>query len=138
MLYENNALGKLPDKRYAVLESQYTAEQEALDSEIINLQNFISGEESSPLSAGKFIALVKRYQDFEDMTNVMLNSSFTRYCSMSVRSKTGRIHRRPLRFTLTSSGGSRYRGKDTFRHRKRSSLSNARNTSGNRGMMPIA
>ena len=72
-IYEDNALGKLPDKRYAVLESQYTAEQEALDSEIINLQNLISGEESSPLSAGKFIALVKRYQDFEELTNVMLN-----------------------------------------------------------------
>lgn len=72
-IYEDNALGKLPDKRYAVLESQYTAEQEALDSEIINLQNLISGEESSPLSAAKFIALVKRYQDFEELTNVMLN-----------------------------------------------------------------
>ena len=72
-IYEDNALGKLPDKRYAVLESQYTAEQEALDSEIINLQNLIGGEESSPLSAGKFIALVKRYQDFEELTNVMLN-----------------------------------------------------------------
>ena len=72
-IYEDNALGKLPDKRYAVLESQYTAEQEALDSEITNLQNLISGEESSPLSAGKFIALVKRYQDFEELTNVMLN-----------------------------------------------------------------
>ena len=72
-IYEDNALGKLPDKRYAVLESQYTAEQEDLDSEIINLQNLISGEESSPLSAGKFIALVKRYQDFEELTNVMLN-----------------------------------------------------------------
>ena len=72
-IYEDNALGKLPDKRYAVLESQYTAEQEALDSEIISLQNLISGEESSPLSAAKFIALVKRYQDFEELTNVMLN-----------------------------------------------------------------
>ena len=72
-IYEDNALGKLPDKRYAVLESQYTSEQEALDSEIINLQNLIGGEESSPLSAGKFIALVKRYQDFEELTNVMLN-----------------------------------------------------------------
>lgn len=72
-IYEDNALGKLPDKRYAVLESQYTAEQEALDSEIINLQNLISSEESSPLSAAKFIALVKRYQDFEELTNVMLN-----------------------------------------------------------------
>ena len=34
---EDNALGKLPDKRYAILEAQYTAEQESLDSEIATL-----------------------------------------------------------------------------------------------------
>ena len=72
-IYEDNALGKLPDKRYAILEAQYTAEQESLDSEITTLQETISGEESSPLSAGKFIALVKHYQDFEELTNTMLN-----------------------------------------------------------------
>jgi len=72
-IYEDNALGKLPDRRYAVLEAQYTKEQEALDNEIINLQNLVSGGDDSPLSAGKFIALVKRYQDFEELTNTMLN-----------------------------------------------------------------
>lgn len=71
-IYEDNALGRLPDKRYAVLEARYTKEQEALDNEIISLQNLVSGEESNPLSAGKFIALVKRYQDFEDLTNTSL------------------------------------------------------------------
>ena len=72
-IYEDNALGRLPDRRYAVLEAQYTKEQEALDSEIINLQNLVSGGDDSPLSAGKFIALVKRYQDFEELTTTMLN-----------------------------------------------------------------
>ena len=72
-IYEDNALGRLPDRRYAVLEAQYTKEQEALDSEIINLQNLVSGGDESPLSAGKFIALVKRYQDFEELTTTMLN-----------------------------------------------------------------
>lgn len=72
-IYEDNALGRLPDRRYAVLEAQYTKEQEALDSEIINLQNLVSCGDESPLSAGKFIALVKRYQDFEELTTTMLN-----------------------------------------------------------------
>jgi len=72
-IYEDNALGRLPDRRYAVLEAQYTKEQEALDSEIINLQNLVSGGNESHLSAGKFIALVKRYQDFEELTTTMLN-----------------------------------------------------------------
>ena len=72
-IYEDNALGKLSDRRYATLETQYIREQESLDNEIINLQNLVSsGDENSP-SAGKFIALVKRYQNFEELTNTMLN-----------------------------------------------------------------
>ena len=47
-IYEDNALGRLPDRRYAVFEAQYTKEQEALDSEIINLQNIVSGGDESP------------------------------------------------------------------------------------------
>ena len=72
-IYEDNALGRLPNRRYAVLEAQYAKEQEALDNEIINLQNLVSGGNDSPLSVGKFIALVKRYQNFEELTNMMLN-----------------------------------------------------------------
>ena len=72
-IYEDNALGRLPDKRYAALEAAYASEQAALDNEIINLQNIVGGEESSPLSAAKFINLVKRYQDFDELTNTMLN-----------------------------------------------------------------
>lgn len=72
-IYEDNALGKLPDKRYAILEAQYTGEQEKLNGEIAHLQNQVSNEESTPMSAGRFIALVKRYRDFEELTNTMLN-----------------------------------------------------------------
>ena len=88
-IYEDNALGKLPDKRYAILEAQYTKEQEALDNEIVNLQNLVSGEESSPLSAGKFIALVKRYQDFDELTTTMLNE-FVYKILVHEREKKGR------------------------------------------------
>ena len=72
-IYEDNARGRLPNKRYAVLESQYTKEQESLDREIVKLQNLVSSDDNSPVSVGKFIALVKRYQNFEEMSNIMLN-----------------------------------------------------------------
>lgn len=88
-IYEDNAIGKLPDKRYAILEAQYTKEREALDNEIVNLQNLVSGEESSPLSAGKFIALVKRYQDFDELTTTMLNE-FVYKILVHEREKKGR------------------------------------------------
>ena len=53
-IYEDNTLGKLPDRRYQILEAQYTKEQEQK-------------------SADKFIALVKKYQNFEELDAVMLN-----------------------------------------------------------------
>lgn len=71
-IYEDNALGKLPDKRYQMLDAQYAGEQTALEAEIRNLQDVVDEYEGSKKSAGKFIALVKKYQDFEELTTPML------------------------------------------------------------------
>lgn len=72
-IYEDNTLGKLPDKRYQILEAQYTKEQEALEAEIDSLQKKVDEYEQEQKSADKFIALVKKYQNFEELDAVMLN-----------------------------------------------------------------
>ncbi len=72
-IYEDNALGKLPDKRYRLLEKQYTEEQEKLELQIKELQGEVDGAESEKKSPSKFIALVKKYQNFEEITIPMLN-----------------------------------------------------------------
>jgi DNA invertase Pin-like site-specific DNA recombinase len=72
-IYEDNALGKLPDKRYQLLDAQYTQEQKELETEIDGLHTAVENESECERSASKFIALVKRYQGFEEMTNTMLN-----------------------------------------------------------------
>lgn len=72
-IYEDNILGKLPDKRYQILEAQYTKEQEALEAEIDSLQKKVDEYEQEQKSADKFIALVKKYQNFEELDAVMLN-----------------------------------------------------------------
>lgn len=72
-IYEDNTLGKLPDKRYQILEAQYTKEQEALEAEIDSLQKKVDKYEQEQKSADKFIALVKKYQNFEELDAVMLN-----------------------------------------------------------------
>ena len=69
-IYEDN---KLPDKRYQILEAQYTKEQEALEAEIDSLQKKVDEYEQEQKSADKFIALVKKYQNFEELDAVMLN-----------------------------------------------------------------
>lgn len=72
-IYEDNALGKLPDARYVALDAQYAKEQEELNSEIADIETAISGFEESRKSAKKFIALVDKYEDFDTLTNTMLN-----------------------------------------------------------------
>ena len=72
-IYEDNALGKLSDERYAALDAQYAKEQEALSSEIAELQKSITGYEQSRKSAERFIALIDKYENFDTLTNTMLN-----------------------------------------------------------------
>jgi len=72
-IYEDNALGRLPDARYAALDAQYAKEQEALAAEMSELEKAVSGYEQSRKSAMKFIALVDKYDSFETLTNTMLN-----------------------------------------------------------------
>ena len=72
-IYEDNALGKLPDARYKALDTQYAKEQDALEIEIAELEKAVTGYEQSQKSAEKFIALIDKYENFDTLTNTMLN-----------------------------------------------------------------
>ena len=72
-IYEDNALGKLPDARYRALDAQYAKEQYALEIEIAELEKAVTGYEQSQKSAEKFIALIDKYENFDTLTNTMLN-----------------------------------------------------------------
>lgn len=72
-IYEDNVLGKLPDARYAALDAQYAKEQGELDTEIVQLEKAISTYEQTRKSAEKFIALVDKYENFDNLTTAMLN-----------------------------------------------------------------
>ena len=72
-IYEDNVLGKLPDARYAVLDAQYAKEQAALTAEIATLEKAVGDYEKHEKSADRFIALIDKYQNFDKLTNTMLN-----------------------------------------------------------------
>ena len=72
-IYEDNALGKLPNARYKALDAQYAKEQDALEIEIAELEKAVTGYEQSQKSAEKFIALIDKYENFDTLTNTMLN-----------------------------------------------------------------
>ena len=72
-IYEDNALGKLPDKRYEFLSRQYETELAALEQESKGLQETVDSYVDGSASAKKFMALLKKYQDFDELTNAMAN-----------------------------------------------------------------
>ena len=71
-IYEDNILGKLPDTRYQFLQNQYEREQEELRAEVQRLESTPAESSDRKLSPAKFIALVKKYRDFEELTTPML------------------------------------------------------------------
>ena len=87
-IYEDNALGKLPDTRYKALDAQYAKEQDALEIEIAELEKAVTGYEQSQKSAEKFIALIDKYENFDTPTNTMLNE-FVEKILVHERSRKG-------------------------------------------------
>ena len=87
-IYEDNALGKLPDTRYKALDAQYAKEQDTLEIEIAELEKAVTGYEQSQKSAEKFIALIDKYENFDTLTNTMLNE-FVEKILVHERSRKG-------------------------------------------------
>ena len=72
-IYEDNILGKLPDSRYEVLDKQYAREKSELDAEIRELEKRIAEYDKSKNSASRFMALIDKYEKFEELTPAMIN-----------------------------------------------------------------
>jgi len=89
-IYEDSVLGKLPEARYAALDEQYAKEQGALSSEITEIENTLANFEKSRKSADKFIALVEKYENFDNMTTAMLNE-FVEKVHVHERDRKGSI-----------------------------------------------
>ena len=72
-IYEDNILGKLPDARYATLDAQYAKEQATLKGEVATLEDFLANHEKNKKSAERFISLIEKYENFDNLTLAMLN-----------------------------------------------------------------
>ena len=72
-LYEDNISGKLSDKRFELMLSEFENEQDTLEISMENAKAEIEKYESDTVRADKFIELVKRYTDFSELTTPMLN-----------------------------------------------------------------
>ena len=72
-IYEDMILNKIPNNRYEILNNQYETEQLTLSKEIRDLELVISRYEMETDKARKFISLISRYENFDELTNSMIN-----------------------------------------------------------------
>lgn len=72
-IYEDMILNKIPNNRYEILNNQYETEQLTLSKEIKDLELVISRYEIETDKARKFISLISRYENFDNLTNTMIN-----------------------------------------------------------------
>ena len=72
-IYEDMILEKIPSNRYEILNSQYETEQIDLSKEIKDLEFAISRYEKETDKAKKFISLISRYENFDELTTTMIN-----------------------------------------------------------------
>ena len=72
-IYEDMILNKIPNNRYEILNNQYETEQLTLSKEIKDLDLVISRYEKETDKARKFISLISRYENFDNLTNTMIN-----------------------------------------------------------------
>jgi DNA invertase Pin-like site-specific DNA recombinase len=71
-IYEDSALGKLPEKRYESLLNTYGNEQDLLEKEIAEIQALLGKCEDDRGRADRFLKLVERYTGFEEITTSMM------------------------------------------------------------------
>ena len=71
-IYEDNALGRLPQKRIESFTKTYGEEQGTLETEVAEIQSAVEKYEDDNGHAEWFMKLVERYTDFEEITPAMI------------------------------------------------------------------
>ena len=72
-IYEDMILEKIPNNRYEILNNQYETEQRELSKEIDGLEKAIKRYEKETDRAKKFIRLIERYDNFDELTPTIIN-----------------------------------------------------------------
>ena len=73
-LYEDKVSGKLSEERYIKMSDNYEAEQKELTEKVKTLKADIEKAQTKYDNIQKFMAIVKRYSDFEELTPEILRA----------------------------------------------------------------
>ena len=72
-VYEDNAMGKLPDRRYEMLSSDYEKEQQELEISMQEMREKIAQFEDDTDRTEEFLSLVHKYTDIRELTAPIIN-----------------------------------------------------------------
>ena len=72
-VYEDNAMGKLPDRRYEMLSSDYEKEQQEVEISIREIQEKLMQFEEDTDRTEEFLSLVHKYTDIQELTPAIVN-----------------------------------------------------------------
>lgn len=71
-IYEDNVVGKISDERFTKLLMDYEAEQKSLAEQADDLEAELGEQEAKAVSVDKFLALVRKYTDIQELTPGLL------------------------------------------------------------------
>ena len=77
-LYEDYALGAIPQDRYEQMSQKYSEEYYTLKAELAGLQEQLSAFENAEGRAQRFVKLTERYAAFTELTPAILNEFISR------------------------------------------------------------
>lgn len=72
-LYEDNAIGKISDERYATLSMSYEEEQQKLKTALPDMENYLETETDKTESLQRFIDKVKRITEIKELTSELVH-----------------------------------------------------------------
>lgn len=96
-LYENFALGLLPERQYSSLMKKYDEEQAQLEMKINSLKDRISKGRQQPLKVEKFLELIRKYKSPTELTKPLLNGLIDR---IMVHEGNGRGKKRQMEIDI--------------------------------------
>ena len=72
-VYEDNAMGKLPDRRYEMLSSDYEKEQQEIEISMREIKEKLMQFEEDTDRMEEFLFLVHKYTDIQELTPAIVN-----------------------------------------------------------------
>jgi hypothetical protein len=87
--YEDNAVGKLNDERFNQMTAAYDSEQAELKAQTAALKAELEAFEKDSENADRFMTLVRKYTQFDELTPAMLNEFVDRVLVHEADKSTG-------------------------------------------------